>query len=138
MTTYYIKLITGFRDDQYISVPMQEAHKAYYLFDNPEQRGKFDNGLALVGSAIKEIHPDWNATMGWNPDHKITADDYNEINRAGANEKMNTLLQKARQSVELVSKNPELLKLPLKEVIPLLSDDKNLLDGLIGGINKLK
>ena len=120
MKKYYIKLVTGFRDDQFITIPMQEAHKAYYLFRNPEQRGVFDNGLAVVGSSIKEIHPDWNATMGFNPDHKLDADDFNQINGEGISEKMNLLLEKAKQVSDLISTQPQLMKLPLKDVIDIL------------------
>lgn len=119
---YYIKLITGFRDDQFISIPMQEAHKAYHLFRNPEQRGVFDNGLAVIGSSIKEIRPDWNATMGYNETHKIDSDDLNEINRSGVGEKMKILVEKAKQVSDMAIQNPTLLKLPLVEIITKLPE----------------
>lgn len=114
---YYLKLITGFRDDQFVSVPMQEAHKAYFLFRNPEQRGVFENGVALVGSSIKEIHPDYNATMGWNPDHKLNADDYNEINSNGIGQKMSLLIEKAKEISDIVIEKPELLRIKLGEIL---------------------
>ena len=40
-----IKIITGFRKDQYYTIDAEEAHKAYYLFLNPEERGVFNNGV---------------------------------------------------------------------------------------------
>lgn len=127
---YYIKIVTGFRDDQFTTVPMQEAHKAYYLFKNPEQRGVFNSGLALVGSSIKEIRPDYNATMGWNPDHKLDADDFNHINAEGVQENMNELLQKAKKVSELIENNPTLLQKPLIEVINLLPEENKQIDSL--------
>ena len=54
-----IKLIVGFRRDQEHSIDADEAHKAYYLFLNPEKRGVFKSGLAIVGADIKEIVPDY-------------------------------------------------------------------------------
>lgn len=78
-----IKLICGFRTDQEYSIDIDEAHKAYYLFRNPDARAIFRGGLAITGSSIKEIVPDWHGTMGWNPSHRLDADDWNEIERSG-------------------------------------------------------
>jgi len=78
-----IKLITGFRRDQYYTIDAEEAHKAYHLFLNPEQRGVFDNGVALKGENIQGIEPDYNSTMGWNADHVLEAEDWNEIKSKG-------------------------------------------------------
>lgn len=80
---YKIKMVTGFRRDQEHSIDANEAHKAYYLFLNPDQRGVFSNGLAILGSQIQEIIPDFQGTMGWNPTHVLDADDWNELNRKG-------------------------------------------------------
>lgn len=132
---YYIKIVTGFRDDQFTTVPMQEAHKAYYLFKNPEQRGIFNSGLALVGSSIKEIRPDYNATMRWNPDHKLDADDFNQINANGIQENMNLLLEKAKLVSEMIESNPTLLQEPLIEVIKLLPQENKKLDSLTDSIS---
>lgn len=128
---YYFKIITGFREDQFHSVPMQEAHKAYYLFRNPEQRGIFSTGLALVGSSIREIIPDYTATMGWNTGYKVTAEDYAELKTSGVQATMNMLLRKAKDvSEEIVANNPALLKEPLGELIKLLPEETKQIEGI--------
>ncbi len=114
---YYIKIITGFREDQQHTIPMQEAHKAYYLFKNPEQRGVFENGVALIGKNIQEIRPDWNATMGWNQSHEIKEDDWNQIRGTGVEDKMKTLIESARVIGDEISSNPTLLKEKLSVLI---------------------
>lgn len=114
---YLIKIITGFRDDQYLIIPMQEAHKAYYLFKNPEARGVFDNGVALIGRNIQSIVPAWNETMGWNATHKLTDEDWNEIRKAGIDKKMKLLIEKAKEVGDMVLENKKLIELPLGEVI---------------------
>lgn len=114
---YYIKLVTGFREDQYISIPMQEAHKAYYLFTHPEERGVFSNGMAIIGKNIQEIKPDWNATMGYNQSYQLNDFDYQEINTKGVNEKMKILLEEARDIANLIPNNPQLANKKLGEII---------------------
>lgn len=113
-----IKLIVGFRRDQQHSVPADEAHKAYYLFLHPESRGIFNNGLALKGDQIQEIIPDWQGTMGWNPSHTLDANDWNEIRQSGAEEKMRTMLESAK---EIVTLNRDVdLNTPLSKIIEKL------------------
>jgi hypothetical protein len=124
---YYIKIITGFREDQQHTIPMQEAHKAYYLFKNPEQRGVFENGVALIGKNIQEIRPDWNATMGWNQSHEIKEDDWNQIRGTGVEDKMKTLIESARVIGDGINSNPTLLKEKLSVLIEAMPKN-NLLE----------
>lgn len=97
MNNLKIKIITGFRDDQYMVINAEEAHKAYYLFLHPEERAIFSNGVALVGKNIQEIAPAWNETMGWNPTHKLDGYDWEEIREKGLDRKLNNLLVEAKQ-----------------------------------------
>jgi hypothetical protein len=110
-----IKIITGFRNDQYFLIDASEAHKAYYLFNNPEERGSFNNGVALVGRNIQGIEPAWNEVMGWNPTHNLTDEDWNEIRQSGYDKKLRDTLVQAKEVSILAQKNVELLKLPLEE-----------------------
>jgi len=114
---YYIKIITGFREDQQVSIPMQEAHKAYYLFTHPDERGVFDNGVALVGRNIQEIRPDWNATMGWLETHTLDGDDLIEIRRTGVESKMRMLIERAKDVGAEIQTNKELAKMNLGEIL---------------------
>lgn len=91
-----VKLIVGFRRDQEHSIDIEEAHKAYYLFLHPTERGIFKNGLAIKGDQIQEIVPDWHGTMGWNPSHQLDSDDWNELNTKGIAEKIKSLMAEAK------------------------------------------
>lgn len=111
-----IKLITGYNRDQHYTIIDDEAHKAYYLFLNPEQRGVFNNGLALIGKNIHTIQPDFQATMGWNQTHELGNDDWEDIRSKGVDKKLNAVLEKAKQIAYLVEKNPQYMNMPLSEI----------------------
>jgi hypothetical protein len=115
-----VKIITGFRDDQHYSIDAEEAHKAYYLFLNPEKRGVFNNGVALVGKNIQGIEPDYHATMGWNYSHKLDSDDWNELRDKGVDRKLQNLLATAKQLAYLGESEPGLMSLPMSEAQKML------------------
>ena len=94
---YKIKVVCGFRKEQELTIDANEAHKAYYLFNHPEKRGTFNNGLAIKGSDIQRIEPDYNATMGWNHTNQLTGDDWNEIHRTGVAGKFLSILAGAKE-----------------------------------------
>ncbi len=98
---YKIKLITGFRRDQEYSIDANEAHKAYYLFDNPDTRSTFSNGLAIKGDQIQEIVPDFQGTMGWNATHVLDSDDHNELAKLGVDRKLRSIMSAAREIAKL-------------------------------------
>ncbi len=110
-----IKIITGFRSNQYFTVDGDEAHKAYHLFLNPEKRGVFENGVAIIGKNIQGVEPDYNAIMGWNPTHIIDGADWNQLRDEGWIEKARIVLQIAKETAYQVDKNPELLTQKLSE-----------------------
>lgn len=110
-----IKLIVGFRRDQEHSIDADEAHKAYYLFLNPEKRGVFKNGLAILGSDIRSIVPDYQGTMGWNPTHTLDTDDWNELRDAGIAYKLPKLLAAAKEIAQIAK--PEEFNKPLTLLI---------------------
>lgn len=116
MKKLFIKITTGYREDQNFIIDSEEAHKAYYLFMNPDKRGVFSNGVALQGIDIKGITPAYNETMGWNPSHKIDDFDWNAIKDSGIDAKMTALLFQAKVVSGLLAKNPELGSLPLSKV----------------------
>lgn len=107
------KIITGFREDQYYSIDAEELHKAYYLFRNPEERGVFNNGVALVGRNIQGIEPDYHGTMGWKSTHKLDGDDMGEIRRKGVDREMREVLREADEVAQLMQ--PQHVRLPLSE-----------------------
>lgn len=96
-----IKIITGFRKDQALSISAEEAHKAYYLFFNPDARSSFSDGLAIKGSEIDRIEPDYQATMGWNHTHVLDEDDMNEIRTKGIDRKLKAIMYQAIEVAKL-------------------------------------
>lgn len=94
---FKVKIVCGFRKEQEFTINANEAHKAYYLFNHPEKRGTFDNGLAVKGSDIQRIEPDYNATMGWNHTHQLTGDDWNELHASGVMQKMQGIMASAKE-----------------------------------------
>jgi hypothetical protein len=94
---YKVKLIVGFRRDQEHTIPAEEAHKAYYLFTHPDERGIFSNGLAIKGDQIQEIVPDYHATMGWNPTHVLDSNDHNELTLNGVKQKLQWIMSEAKE-----------------------------------------
>ena len=110
-----IKLVCGFRKDQTYSIDGEEAHKAYYLFMHPEARGIFSNGLAIVGSHIQSVEPDWNATMGWNPTFTLGDDDWNEIRSSGAEKLVRGLMEQSKLLAQNIK--PEELNTPMSELL---------------------
>lgn len=115
-----IKITTGFNEDQKFTIDSDEAHKAYYLFNNPDKRGVFNNGVALIGRDIRSIQPDYNAEMGWNPTYELDDYDWEEIRSEGVDKKMRDILASAKEISYLAEKKPEILQQKLSEVKQLL------------------
>lgn len=119
-----VKIITGFRDDQYYIIPSEEAHKAYFLFNNPEARTVFSNGVALIGKNIQGIEPAWNETMGWNPTHRLDGDDWNEIRLQGVEKELRYELEDAKKAALMAVNNTKILAMKLSETKNLLLEGK--------------
>ena len=120
-----IKITTGFSADEKFIIDSDEAHKAYYLFNNPEMRGTFSNGVAIIGKNIQGIQPAWNESKGWNPTHKLDDDDWNDIRRTGLDERMEKILAKARDVAHIAENNLKLLEQDLSEIQVILPTEKN-------------
>jgi hypothetical protein len=113
-----IKIITGYRSDEYKIIQDEEAHIAYYLFANPDKRAILSGGVTLRGSDIHDIQPAYNETMGWNPTHRLTDDDWNEIRSKGIEKKLIQKLTLAKTVA--VRMSPKDISTPLPEVAKTL------------------
>jgi hypothetical protein len=110
-----IKIIAGFRKEQEYSIDASEAHKAYYLFEHPEQRGTFNNGLAILGADIRAIVPDYQGTMGWTPTHTLDSDDWVELHRKGVPARVQKYLSIGKEVARLG--DPSDLNKPLELLV---------------------
>lgn len=120
---YKAKIVCGFRKEQEFTIDANELHKAYYLFNNPEKRGTFNNGLALKGSDIQRIEPDYNATMGWNHTYQLTNDDWTELNTTGVAKKIRGIMAYAKEVARVGTvEDLQTSLIDLKDKYPLLSD----------------
>jgi hypothetical protein len=133
-----IKLITGFRKDQSYTIDGEEAHKAYYLFLNPDQRGIFNNGVALLGSHIQGIEPDYHATMGWNSTHILDSDDWNELRSKGIDKKLGGLLEKAKEVATNMAEVPRIFSQPLSRIEIPKNESVRISDGVKSLMDKFK
>ena len=113
MQNLKVKIVTGYRQDQYHTIDTEEAHKAYWLFMHEDKRAIFSSGIALVGKNIQSIEPDYHATMGWNPAHTLDSDDWNELRQKGIDTRLRDVLQEAKMIAQ--QGRPELMTLPLSE-----------------------
>lgn len=120
MNKLKIKVITGFREDQYQTLDADEAHKAYYLFLNPDERAVFKNGVALIGKNIQAIEPDYHATMGWNATHRLDSDDWNDLNTKGISDKLRKILFEAKNIAYQIDTDPMLMTKTITEIMPKL------------------
>jgi len=112
---YPIKLVTGYRADQYQIISSDDAHKAYYLFLHPDKRTIFSGGIAIRGEDIKSIEPAWHEAMGWNPTHQLDSDDWNEIRDKQLDHQMRNVLSLAKE-VAMLAK-PEEINMPLSQLV---------------------
>lgn len=131
---YKVKIITGFNNDQKYTIDADEVHKAYYLFRNPEKRGVFNSGLALIGKDIRAIQPDYHATMGWNDTHKLDDDDWNQLNGLKVVEKIKEIMGAGNMIAYKIDENPSLMTQNVSEIV--LEAPRNT-NELMQGINKL-
>ncbi len=124
MSKIKIKIITGFRENQFYSIDADEAHKAYYLFTHPEERGVFENGVALIGKNIQGIEPDWNAIMEYNPDYELDYEDWNELRSTGLERRAKEALVIAKDVARMVDEKPQLINEKLSEIATRLGINK--------------
>lgn len=116
-----IKIIVGFRKEQHYTIDADEAHKAYYLFLNPDKRGVFSNGVAVIGQDIRGIEPDYNAMFGWSPQYVMDGYDWNEYKVRKVRKEISEVMVKAKQIAnQIISKNDmQKINTPLSEILSL-------------------
>lgn len=117
MTRYFkIRIGYGQGDDHFVRINDDELETAYFIFMNPENgRAIFRDG-PVRGKDIISIDEDWHRAMGWNYDHQMGPDDWDQIGQtiraryAGyknlVKEKIQHLIRIGRP--ELIGKNADI------------------------------
>lgn len=117
-----IKIKTGYGANDFKLVDMDEAHKAYYIFLNPDARTVFSDGEGIVGRTILGIEPDYHSAMGYNRSHTLDADDWNHIREKGVIEKLRASMETAKDIAYMLADNKHLLNKSLNESIAYLQE----------------
>lgn len=89
----YYRVYTGYTE--YIPIDSTEMEKAMHAFIT-------GNPVALMDGAttrIDRIVPDFHRAMGWNPTHKLDADDYTELRSKGIDQKYQAAIGKAKDKI---------------------------------------
>lgn len=92
----YFKVQKGYWADDYISIDETELRKAI----TAQVKGQvaiFKEGT-VSGNSIMSITPDWNKTMGWNRDYKLTGEDYQCIGN-GRTEESRLLIENTMNEI---------------------------------------
>jgi len=118
----YFKIRIGYGegDDRFIPIDETELESALNCFIT-NSKGIFKNGVCR-GQDIISITEDWNKAMGWNADHVLDSDDWNEIKSKGVFQQYIGIIGNTKEKIEylistnqqhLIGKNAD-IKLPEK------------------------
>jgi hypothetical protein len=96
----YFKIRIGFGngDDRYIGIDETELESALYCFIS-NSKGIFKNGVCR-GQDIISITEDWHKEMGWNPEHNLGSDDWNELKAKGISQKYIGVIGAVKEKVQ--------------------------------------
>ncbi len=100
------KILQGYEHERDIPINADELERAYGLF-MLGGRWIFSGG-PVDGKNIQTVVPDYQRIMGWNEEHKLGPDDYNELAEKGVDRKAQQMLNAAQEKVRyLISSKQE-------------------------------
>ena len=111
----------GFTANEVLPIDHTEAEKAIYCHLTGSV-GAFKAG-SVSGDKIIAVVPDYNAELGWPPDHKLDGHDFNDLDREGLRDKYTQFLAVQKERVQylmhtkqqhLIGKNAKLPELETK------------------------
>lgn len=88
---------TGYSTNDLMQIDHTEVEKAIYCHITGAV-GVFSSG-SISGKHIIKVVPDYNAELGWPPDHKLDGYDYNDLDRQGLRGKYMNFLSEQRERV---------------------------------------
>ena len=104
----YFKVITGYGKDQYHQVHVDDLHKIYYLWLNPEKRGILTDGTPIIGKNIIDILPDYNKILGHAPTIILDSYDWQKINNTSLRDRIEIAKTVASKLAVKINAFPEI------------------------------
>lgn len=95
----YFKIIKGYKSHEFTRIDESELEAAICIFLT-DGKALFKNGV-VRGKDIMDIREDWHKEMGWNDDHELRGDDWNELNTKGVTLKYVGVIAAAKDNVKL-------------------------------------
>lgn len=102
----YYRVQYGYGKDEFYSIPETEVSKAM----RAQVKGTVficEEGTA-AGNSILTIKPDYNRLLGYNRDHQMTGEDYDELPRDAKHEHMQLLKEEQIKAFEVLGNNLQL------------------------------
>ena len=90
----YYRVYTGYTE--YIPIDSTEMEKAMFSFITGSPVA-LNNGAT---SRIDRIVPDYHRAMGWNPEHRMNADDWTQLKSQGIDENYRGAIGKAKDKIQ--------------------------------------
>ena len=94
----YFHIKYGFSANEIKPIDHTEVEKAIYCHLTGKV-GVFKNG-SVSGVNIIEVGPDYNAELGWAPDHKLDGHDFNDLDREGLRDKYTQYIASQKERVQ--------------------------------------
>jgi len=121
MKNFRIKI--GYGSNEFIEIDETEVEKAYGVFLT-DGKGVFKNGV-VRGQDIIGIYEDWNKAMGYNPEHKLDAEDRNHIREMGVEKQYKGFLNQISRKVQYLIETKQQHLIGKNVEIPELEAPKN-------------
>jgi len=102
---YYFTVYTRNFKHPEIDIEETELEKAQYaMMLGGSNNVTFKNGW-VIASEITQIMPNYQRTMGWNPEHKLAQDDWTEINSTPGLRELPHAIGKAKNRLDYLIAN---------------------------------
>ena len=121
---YYFTVYTRNFKHPEIDIEESELEKAQYaMMTGGNTNVTFKSGW-VIASEITQIMPNYGKTMGWNPEHKLDKDDWNEINNTHAMRRLPHAIGKAKERIDYLIANGQENLIGTNAEVPVL-EEKN-------------
>ena len=130
----YFRVYTSFND--FIPIDSRELEKAMFAFIT-KSPVVFEKGAT---ERIDRIIPDLHKAMGWNPAHRLDADDYNELKHTGIEQQYERVIGRVKERIQYLMETKQTHMVGKNIAIPQIDNPKNpnVLEGVKSLTNKMR